>query len=126
MKSMAMKILEGSGSSCRFKPSNLQLIPRGNVLWDKIKVSFNYYWQKKKKKKFLEFQSKREHMDHLIQHCQSVEKENNFAKDKKIWQRTQSLDELSLLSVILCFLCFIYYTILTALLSGVIIKSDSI
>lgn len=21
-------------------------------------------------------------MDHLIQHCQSVEKENNFAKDK--------------------------------------------
>lgn len=45
-----------------------------------MKVSFNYYWPKKNI--FLEFQNEREHMDHLIQHCQSVEKENNYAKDK--------------------------------------------
>lgn len=25
--------------------------------------------------------SKQEFMDHLIQHCQSIEEENNFAKD---------------------------------------------
>lgn len=46
-----------------------------------MKVSFNYYWPKKYI--FLEFQNEREHMDHLIQHCQSVEKENNLAKDTK-------------------------------------------
>lgn len=49
-------------------------------------------------------------MEHLIQHCQSVEEENNFAKDPKPGPTNSP-------ALVHCFLSFICYTILITALS---------